>query len=472
MRTSILGVVVLCILCGLSAGCSGQVAAPNGTPIAIAIHDSAPNGISVLTYTMTISGISMMDNNQHTTNLISNPVTVQFHDLLTESALLATNSAAPANTYATMTITFSNVVMTILNASGSTITVGSTSCASSQICTMKPTLNQVTTTINSGAFPLTVTSTPLTLDVDVNVSSSLQSNLSVTPVVVVSAPPLATGLLHSFNANGQITSVSGTSFTMVDAATGNSLNINASNATFVNFPISSICSTANTAACLATNQNLNVDYTVTSATPPVLQANNVTLKNGITNGIEGVVIAAPVANPPNQFTMVVTGTSPTRSSMPIGTKLTVITPTTASSFAFLPFSGLTVPNPLAFTGASSVVAGQTIDIDSTDASASAGTATATAVLLVPSQFIGNLSSINSIGVNSFGVNGLNSVFTTGGVNSLNVLVETGTRFLGVPFSGLVVGQPVTTGGEIFSGTNGLTVVGGQVGQSFTAIPVS
>jgi hypothetical protein len=68
------------------------------------------------------------------------------------------------------------------------------------------------------------------------------------------------------------------------------------------------------------------------------------------------------------------------------------------------------------------------------------------------------------------VNGLNSVFTTGGVNSLNVLVQTGTSFLGVPFSSLVVGQPVTTGGEIFSGTNGVTVVGGQVSQSSTPTP--
>ena len=470
MRTSILGVVALCVLCGLSAGCSGETAAPIGTPIAIAIHDSAPNGISVLTYTMTISGMSMTDNNQHSTNLISSPVTVQFHDLLTQSALLATNSAAPPNTYSTMTITFSNVVMTILNASGSTITVGSTSCAPSQICTTTPTLTQVTTTINSGAFPLTVTSTPLTLDVDVNISSSLQSNLSVTPVVAVSAPPHATGLLHSFNANGQITSVSGSSFTMTDAATGNSLNINTSNSTFVNFPSSSSCSTANTSACLATNQNLNVDYTVTSATPPVLQANNVTLKNGITNGIEGVVMPQLAKLVSNQFTMVVTGTSPTRTGMPMGTTLTVTAPTTPSSFAFLPVSGLTVPNPLAFTDASSVFAGQTIDIDSTDASSSTGTATATTVLLVPSQFIGNLSAINNIGVTSLGVNGLNSVFTTGGVNQLNVLIETGTAFLGVPFSGLVVGQPVTTGGEIFTGANGLTVVGGQVGQSFTASP--
>jgi hypothetical protein len=475
MRTSILEVVGLCILCGLSVGCSGSTSAsaPNGTPIAVAIHDSAPSGVSVLTYTMTISGMSMTNTNQHVTNLITSPVTVQFHDLLTQSALLATNSAAPAATYSTMTITFSNVVMTILNASNSTITVGSTSCAPSQICTMKPALNQVTTTISSGAFPLTVTSAPLTLDVDVNISSSLQGNLSITPVVAVSAPPFVAGVLHSFNANGQITSVSGSSFTMTDAATGNSLNIDASNAAFVNFPASSgSCSTPNTVGCLAATQNLNVDYIMTTGTPPVLQANNVVLKNGITNGIEGVVIAAPVANPPNQFTMVVTGTSPTRTSMPIGTKLTVITPTTPSSFAYLPVSMLTVPTPLAFTGASSVVVGQTIDIDSSDASASAGTATATAVLLVPSQFVGNLSAINSIGVNSRGVNGLNSVFTTGGVSSLNVLVETGTSYLGVPFSGLVVDQPVTIGGEIFSGTMGLTVVGGQVGQSFTAIPAS
>jgi hypothetical protein len=471
MRTYTLGVMALCILCGLSVGCSGTTSATNGTPVVIAIHDSAPSGVSVLTFTVTISDMSVMDSAQNTASLIPGPVTVQFQDLLTQSALFTVKSAARPNTYPTMTITFSNVVATILNASGSTITVGGTSCAPTQICTIKPTINQTTTTINSGAFPLTVTDVPFTLDVDVNISGSLQGNLSVTPIVSVSAPAHVTGILDSFNANGQITSVSASGFTMIDAATGNSLNIDASKSTFVNFLAnSSGCTTQNTAACLATNQNINVDYIATDGIPTALQANNVTLKNGITNEIEGVVIPAPVAGPANQFTMVVTGTSPTRTDVPLGTKLTVITPTTASSFAFLPVNGLTVPSPLAFTGASSVVAGQTIDIDSTDASASAGTATATTVLLVPSQFIGNLSAINSIGVSSFAVNGLNSVFTTGGVNSLNVLVQTGTSFLGVPFSSLVVGQPVTTGGEIFSGTNGVTVVGGQVSQSSTPTP--
>jgi hypothetical protein len=466
MRTSILGVMVLCILCVLSAGCSGKSTVTNGTPMVVAIHDSAPTGVSVLAFSMTISGMSLMDNVQNTTSLIPSPVTVQFHDLLTQSALLAISSAAPPNTYPSMTITFSNVVVTILNASGSTITVDGTSCAPTQICTIKPTIDQGMTTINSGAFPLTITDAPFTLDIDLNISSSLQINLlTVTPLVSVSAPPHVTGILQSFNANGQITGVSGSSFTMTDAATGNSLNIDASKSTFVNFLAGSgSCTTANTAACLATSQNLNVDYIATDGMPTVLQAKNVILKNGITNGIEGVVIAAPVAGPPNQFTMVVTGTSPSRTDVPLGTKLTVITPTTASSFAFLPVSGLTVPSPLAFTDASSVVVGQTIDIDSSNASASAGTATATSVLLVPSQFIGNLSAVNSVGVSSFGVNGLNSIFTTGGVSSLNVLVETGTSFQGVPFSGLVVGQPVTTGGEIFRGTSGLTVVGGQVDQ--------
>ncbi len=467
MRISTLGFTALCILCGLSAGCSGSTSpAPQGTPIAVAIHDSAPTGVSVLAFAMTVSGMGVTNNSQITTSLISSPVTVQFQDLLTQSALLATNSAALPNTYPTMTITFSNVVMTILNASGSALTVGSTTCAPSQICTVTPTLNQVTTTISSGAFPLTVTKTPITLDVDVNISSSLQGDLSITPVVAVSAPPHATGILNSFNANGQITSVSGNSFTMTDAATGNSLTIDASQATFVNFAAGSgSCSTANTTACLATNQNLNVDYNATASTPILLQAQNVTLKNGITNEIEGVVIPGPATFLPNQFTMVVTGTSPTRTGMPIGTTLNVVPSTTSLSFAFLPFSGLTVPTPLAFTDISSVVVGQTIDIDSPDASASAGTATATAVLLVPSQFIGNLSATNNIGVTSLGVNGLNSLFASGGVNQLNVLIESGTSFLGVPFSGLVVGQPVTIGGEIFTGAaSGLTVVGGQVSQ--------
>ena len=178
---------------------------------------------------MTISDMTVMDSAQNTASLISSPVTVQFQDLLTQSALFTVKSSARPNTYPTMSITFSNVVATILNASGAAITVGGTSCASAQIPqSIKPTINQTTTTINSGAFPLTVTDVPFTLDVDVNISASLQGNLSLTPVVSVSAPAPANGSLASFNSNGQITSVSSSGFTMIDAATGNSLNIDAS----------------------------------------------------------------------------------------------------------------------------------------------------------------------------------------------------------------------------------------------------
>src|SRR5262249_54138296 len=155
-------------------------------------------------------------------------------------------------------LTFSNPSITLLNASGSTVTVGGLACPNSQICTLSPSLNQVSVTTNTNPFPLTVmANTPVLLDIDLNLTNSLQGNISVTPAIAVNQlTSLSASVVDTINTNGQITSVSGNSFTMIDAVTGNTLTLGTPNATFTNFGTNlTNCTTPNVSACLATNQN-------------------------------------------------------------------------------------------------------------------------------------------------------------------------------------------------------------------------
>jgi len=85
------------------------------------------------------------------------------------------------------------------------------------------------------------------------------------------------------------------------------------------------------------------------------------------------------------------------------------------------------------------------------------------VMLAPTQFGGTINSLNS-GNQSFEVNGLNGLFTTNGVNTVNVQTGTSTAFQGVTggFTGLTNGNNLAVGGLLFITPTGPTLVGQQV----------
>ena len=377
--------------------------------------------------------------------------------------MLLADTSAPAGTYSNVVVTFSNPSYTIKNTSSGTLTLpGSKTCATQTVCTVTPTLTQVSTTTSTSPFPLTLTAnTPVTLNIDLNANKSISAtDFSVNPSVTVSAPAtLSNGNLTAMTINGQVTQTGANQFTVTDATTGMPFSFTTNGTTtFNNFAQNSTtCTTANTAACLAQNQNVAVNFGIASSSPKTLTATGVSLQSGVTSGVTGVVTAV---NPgANQFTIVTTGVSPSvTTGAAIGQQFVVTVPTTASAFA-VQNNGLTIPSGVGFTGINNVAVGQTVLVNASSISGSNITANQT--ILMPSQFTGTVSSVN--GTNLV-VNGLNGVFTGAGVNSLNVTTQTATTFPGgiTRLSGLTVGAPVTVGGLIFTTSTGDTVVGGQI----------
>lgn len=407
------------------------------------MHDAPPQGVTVLSFAVQVTGIKLEGSGSSSANLLSNPVTIQLQNLQTGNEVLA-QSSAEAGTYSSLVITLGSVSATVQNESGAAITVAGTSCASASVCQISPSINQMSTTISSAPFPLTLTAgTPVNLSLDFEVNSSVGSDLSVTPAITVSASSTAladSNLADIGGVTGTVTATGSNQFTVTDSATGNSLTLNTgTSTTFGGF--GSCTASPQDSTCVQKNQIVNVNFGVGDNNPTTLTASSVNLENGFSQGIQGTVVAV---NPSTQqFTVVVTGTSGSVSGVAVGDEET-ITPGTGATFS-VQSNGATLPSGLNFTGTSNLIVGQSVQLDASSISGS--TVTADQVMLAPTQFTGTSGTVNGTNVT---INGLNGLFTNAGTTS--IVADTGatTTFGGVTgVTGLTNGNQVAVSGLLF-----------------------
>ena len=477
-------------LIAFMAGCSGSGhhVTANNVPVVLTIQDQPPTGITVVSLTVQITGVTLQGGTgtQSSVSLLSSPVTVNLSNLQTMDELLA-NTSAPAGTYDSIMVTFANASMTILNNSTTTFADGTHSCPpitnSTTPCTLAPAFNPTSTTISTSPFPLTLTAnTPVNIGLDFNSSNSIANSngtLSLAPSITVSATTTTsatTGNLSDFsNVTAQVKSVGANQITLVDTETNQQLTLGVSSTTaFNNFNTSSTCTTANTFACVQTGQIVSLNFGTTGVAGATPTVTSISLNNGITQGVQGTVIGV---NPDtNTMQVVITSVSPAfsgaNSGVAVGQVVTVNSnPQTAFS---VQSNGQTLPAGLNFTGISNVAVGQSVLLDSTGFTAGTGgangTLTTDQVILAPTQFNGTINSLNSTN-QAFTLNGLNGVFTDNGVNLVNVDTGTTTTFTGVNggFTGLANGNQVAVGGLLFETPTGPVLVGQQVGVASTTV---
>jgi hypothetical protein len=442
----------------LAAGCggSGHVSSQDEVPVVVTMHDAPPTGVTVLSFTVQVTGIKLEGAGISNANVLSNPVTIQLQNLQAGNDILAQTSIK-AGTYTDAIITFGSVSATVENESGSSETVGTTTCASASVCQIVPTISQMSTTISSSPFPLTLTAgTPVDLSIDFNVNSSIGSDLSVTPSVTLSASTTAladSNLADIGGVTGTVTSTGTNQFTVTDSATGNSLTLNTgTSTTFGGF--SSCTASPEDATCLTKGQTVNVNFGVGDSSPTSLAASAVNLDSGITNGVQATVVAVdPVTQ---QFTVVVTGTSGTSNGVAVGDEETV-TAGTGATFG-VESNGATLPAGLDFNGTSNLLVGQTVELDAS--SVSGANLTADEIMLAPTQFTGTSGTVNGSNVT---INGLNGLFTNSGTTAIVADTGTTTTFGGVTgVTGLTNGDEVTVGGLLFGTPTAPVIVAGVV----------
>jgi len=447
------------MISGCSSNMSSNTPPVQGQiPVSMTMRDTPPAGVTVLAFEVHVTGATLQpaDTSKADVSLVNGNLEIELRHLETESALLST-SGAPSGTYNSLTLTFANPEITIQNGTAAAITVGGTSCAVGAICEFQPTFNQSTVKIASAPFPLMLSSgTALSLDIDFDVDASLQSDLSVTPMVnVTPTVSHARGEMQEVDdLIGQVTAVGMNQFTLQPLA-GPSLTINVDSGTqFEDFDKAGCA--ADNFTCVQMNQIVAVklgvmdddDESSTSTASLSLTAKKVELEDHFQKELEGKV--ASVNGTGNQFQLVVHDQAEALPGLHLGDILTV----TVNSGAMFDVDqdGLTIPAGLQFQSISDMIVGQSVEVDPATVTPGTPGATVTTdhVRLHRTQVTGSVMSVTGA---NFTLGNLSALFTGAGTSTIQVQTSSQTSFENVAgVSSLSVNDTASVGGLLFNST--------------------
>lgn len=444
-------------LCSCGGGSMSTPPAVNGVPMSLTIRDTPPSGVAVLFFEALITGVSLQpsDPKKAAVPLMITPVEVEFGHLQTDTAFLSLSSI-PADMYTSMTLTFGNAVLTIANHSGKMI---GSSCADNSVCQITPTFNPATATLTS-PFPMNVTideTFGIKLDFDVN--ASLQSDLSVNPMVSVvkvtqrSREDDQGDMEEADDVDGQVTAVGTNMFTLMNERSGQSFAVNVdSNTVFEDFDKAGCTASPQNFSCVMMGEIVEVDLSESGMGS--MLAKRVKLEEQVNQ--EALKATITTVDSGTQFHAVVFNEEPTVSGVSEGgTVVVTILPTTtfgASSEEMGEDGGFTQPG-LNFASAADLMVGQDVQIHPQMVATAGGVTTITAdrIRLRPSQITGQVGTINGDG--TFTLTPASSLFTmaTPAVTSIKVIPVFEMEFEDVSgLSGLAAGNTVSVKGLLFN----------------------
>jgi hypothetical protein len=269
-------------------------------------------GTSILSFKVTVTGVSLTPSAGKPVNLTLNPSTpiIELTHLQSDSAFLGTSTVPSAN-YTSATVAFSAPDIVLINQTTGALTGGTTACPVSAVttCEFRPAASG-TITLSTAPFPLTLTSnqqTGLSLDFNLNNAITMTNgavSVDFTQANVLTAntlprtgtPTGALDLIEDFT--GIITTISGNSVTVHSDTRGNITAIANSSTTFNNLPAT--CAAPNI-TCLLANETVSVDASLNpDGTMTLLEADlldNVSVLANKLDAVEGTVFSVNAVAP-------------------------------------------------------------------------------------------------------------------------------------------------------------------------------
>ncbi|HVS89338.1 MAG TPA: DUF4382 domain-containing protein [Candidatus Acidoferrum sp.] len=257
------------------ASCSGQsksggVGGGGNTTLSLTMRDTLLAGTSIVSFKVTVTGVSFTPSAGKPVNLTLNPSSpiIELTHLQSDSAFLGTSTVPSAN-YTSATVAFSAPDIVLINQTTGALTGATTACPVSAVtpCEFRPAASG-TITLSTAPFPLTLTPNQQTgLSLDFNLNNAItttngavsvdftQANvLTATTLPRTGTPTGALDLVEDFT--GVITAVSGTSVTVHSDTRGNITAIANSSTTFNIDP--NVCNAQNL-TCLGANKTVSID---------------------------------------------------------------------------------------------------------------------------------------------------------------------------------------------------------------------
>jgi hypothetical protein len=459
-------VVACCVLMAACGGSMKSSPAGNGVPVSLSIRDTPPNGVGVLFFEASITGVSLQptDSKKPAVSLMKAPVEVEFGHLQTDTAFLSLGNATP-DTYQNATLTFGDAVLTIVNHSGMSIS----GCSVNSVCELKPSFNPTTATVTGTPFPITISQNSVVgIELDFDVAASVQNDLSINPTVTVK------NLIQREDSDetqemekvdeidGKVTTLGANQFTLTNERSGQSFNVTVDgNTMYEDFDRSACTASPADFTCVQAGQILDVKLSENGMGSMLAKrvefeedANHQVLKGTITS-----------VDSPTQFHMVVFNEEPAISGIDEGSPVTV---TIAASAMFevgreeMGEDGGFDMSPFSFASGADLLVGQDVQIQPGTVSSSGGQTTVTTdlVRLWPSQITGQVSNLDQSSGN-FSLTPTSPLFTGAmpPINSINVVTLSNMNeedFSG--FSSLTTSSAVSVKGLLFNTSPAPTLV--------------
>ncbi len=463
--------LMLVVSCAFLAACGGSMNTPptaNGVPMSLTIGDTPPSGVAVLFFEASITGGSLQpsDMSKSAVAVVTTPVEVEFGHLQTDTAFLSLTNIPP-DTYKSLTLTFGNAVLTIVNHSGAAIG----SCANNTVCQMTPSFNPSTATLTS-PFPIAVTADEtFGIKLDFNVNDSLQSDLSVNPMVSVVKVTQRRreddqdDMEEAEDVDGQVTGVGTNMFTLMNERSGQSFTISVdSNSVFEDFDSAGCTANPQNFSCVAMGQIVEVDLNESGM--GTMLAKRVKLEEQASEEVLKATITSVDSS--TQFHAVVFNEEPTVSGVSEGSAVVVMilpNATFVASSEEMGEDGGFTQTGLSFASAADLLVGQDVQIrpQMVTSAGSVTTITTDRIHLRPSQITGQVGTINSDG--TFTLTGLSPLFTGAApaVTAIKVEPVLEMRFEDVSgLNGLAAGNTVSVRGLLFNTAGSPTLLANAI----------
>ena len=449
-RKSLFTFALSCLALLTGCGGSGPAQVPLGTStVSLTMHDTPPAGVTVLSFQISVTGATLnplqaIGSVQTPVSILKMPLDVELTQLLTDSTFLSATNV-PEGTYQDIVLTFANPRMTIQNTSGGAIG----SCANGATCELTPTLSSASVTypIALGLSP----SSQVGLQVDFDLSQSIQPDFSINPTVRVSqlstlvGPQGSAGIDQIDTIEGLVTAEQPISQRFgLNTSSGQTLTIYDGNTQYHDFTQWGFIN----GQTVRMQAMLHADGTLWATDSYLLQDPTEAKAQGLFVGVISSVDSS------TQFHMVVHNLLGATSGVQIGNVVTVgIQGGTTFDVAT---RGLTVPSGLSFASPSDLIAGQEVQVSV--ASGSSGVdITTDQITLLTSQLNGTISQTAPTG---FTLTNLPSLFTSMGNTTISVAVQPETQIGNVP--SLSADENVAVCALLFSNAGAPSMVASKV----------
>ena len=332
-----------------------------------------------------------------------------------------------------------------------------------------PSFNPSMATISSSPFPITITqSSVVGIQLDFNVGSSLQTDLSINPTVAIKNltqrqdSDEGMEMEQVDELDGQVTAVASNQFTLMNERSGQSFTVTVdSTMVFDDFDRAACTASPADISCVKAGQVLNVNLSGNGM--GTMLAKRVEFEEDANKeAIKGTITSVDSST---QFHMIVFNEEPAMTTVAEGSPVVVtIQPNAMFQVGreeMGEHGGFSISG-LSFASGADLLVGQDVQIRPGTVSSSGGTTTVMTdlVRLWPSQITGQVGTIDTNN-GTFTLTGLSPLFTgaTPPINTINVMTLSEMHFM--DFSGLgslAVGNTVTVKGLLFNTTGTPTLV--------------